>query len=172
MGGSVEHVVVCSPGETDLSTLPVILMGINEDKFRPSMKVLTGGSSMGQCVTSLLSVLHTHYGVVECDITMIQANNTNNNTVDGCSGSDDWRLGRAVEQNIIPCSISSTLSDQVIKVRQSRTMVAVLPIEILPDVFVQLLTAHLTANRENYQQINSITKSTYLVYLHLVILST
>ena len=109
--------VVCSPEMTDLATLPVILMGINEDKFRPSMKVVTGGSSMGQCVTSLLSVLHTHYGVVECDITMVQANN-NNNTVDGCSGSEDWRLGRAVEQNIIPCSITTTLTDQVIKVRQ------------------------------------------------------
>ena len=117
MGGSVEHVVVCSPGETDLSTLPVILMGINEDKFRPSMKVLTGGNSLAQCVTSLLSVLHTHYGVAECDITMIQANN-NNKTVDGCSASDDWRLGRAAEQNIIPSSFCRTLSDQVVKVRR------------------------------------------------------
>ena len=116
VGGTVEHVVVCSPEQTDLASLPVILMGINEDKFRPSMKVVTGGSSIGQCVTSLVSVLHTHYGVVECDITMIQANN-NNKTVDGCSASDDWRLGRAVEQNIIPSSISSPLSDQVIKVR-------------------------------------------------------
>ena len=115
--------MVCSPEQTDLASLPVILMGINEDKFRPSMKVLTGGSSMGQCVTSLLSVLHTHYGVVECDITSVQANN-NNNTVDGCSGSDDWRLGRAVEQNIIPCSISSTLSEQVMKVRQRRSEIS------------------------------------------------
>ena len=109
--------VVCRPEEAGgLDTIPVLLVGINEDKFRPSMKVITGGSSMGQCVTSLMSVLHTHYGVVECDITMVQANN-NKNTVDGCSGSDDWRLGRAVEQNIIPCSISTSLSDQVIKVR-------------------------------------------------------
>ena len=109
--------VICRPEEAgDLDTIPVLLVGINEDKFRPSMKVITGGSSMGQCVTSLMSVLHTHYGVVECDITMVQANN-NKNTVDGCSGSHDWRLGRAVEQNIIPCSISTSLSDQVIKVR-------------------------------------------------------
>ena len=115
----MEHVVVCSPGEMDLSSLPVLLMGVNEDKFRPSMKVITGGSSIGQCVTSLVSVLHTHYGVAECDITMIQANN-NNFTVDGCSASEDWRLGRAVEQNIIPCSITTSLSDQVIKVRQWR----------------------------------------------------
>ena len=115
--------VLCSPEMTDLGTLPVILMGINEDKFRPSMKVVTGGSSMGQCVTSLLSVLQTHYGVVECDITMVQANN-NNNTVDGCSGTEDWRLGRAVEQNIIPCSITTTLSDQVIKVRQWRSEIS------------------------------------------------
>ena len=126
VGGTVEHVVVCSPGESDLSSLPVILMGLNEDKFRPSMKVVTGGSSIGQCVTSLVSVLHTHYGVVECDITMIQANNNNynSNTVDGCSGSDDWRLGRAVEQNIIPCSTSSTLSDQLMKVRQRRSEIS------------------------------------------------
>ena len=117
LSGTVEHVVVCRPEEAgDLDTIPVLLVGINEDKFRPSMKVITGGSSMGQCVTSLMSVLHTHYGVVECDITMVQANN-NKNTVDGWSGSDDWRLGRAVEQNIIPCSISTSLSDQVIKVR-------------------------------------------------------
>ena len=118
MGGTVEHVVVCRPGEMDLGTTPVILMGVNEDRFRPSMKVMTGGSSMGGCVTSLLSVLQTHYGVAECDITMIQANTTTSNTVDACSSSDDWRLGRGVEQNIIPSSsITSALSDQLCKVR-------------------------------------------------------
>ena len=121
VSGSVEHVVVCQPqgakGEGgEENNLPVILVGVNEDNFRPSMKVLLGGSSLGQCVSTLLSVLQTNFGVVECDITMIQAN-TNNNTLDGRTDNiDDWRAGRGAGQNIIPSNNNSALTEEVVKV--------------------------------------------------------
>ena len=118
--GTVEHVVICSPekavsGErtsidndnftlyhyTDSATLPLLLMGVNEETLRPSMKVLSGGTSIGHCVAALLSLLRSgevvfvllyrvicsfNFEVAEVDITSVQAATQDTNIVDGVTG--------------------------------------------------------------------------------------
>ena len=42
VAGTVEHVVLCSQGTGD--TAPLLLVGLNEDTFRPSMKVVYSNS--------------------------------------------------------------------------------------------------------------------------------
>ena len=83
------------------------------------MKVILAGTSTGQCVATLLGVLQTNFGVAECHLTMIQANTkTDTNTLDDRAEGDmrDWRLGRGAVQNIIPCTNSDSLSEEVLQV--------------------------------------------------------
>ena len=107
--------VLCWRGDTH----PVILVGLNEDTFRPSMKVILAGTSTGQCVSTLLGVLQTNFGVADCSLTMIQANTANNtNSLDDRVEGElrDWRLGRGAAQNIIPSNNGHSLSEEVLKV--------------------------------------------------------
>ena len=127
--GTVEHVVICSPerpvsGErtsidndnftlyhyTDSATLPLLLMGVNEETLRPSMKVLSGGTSIGHCVAALLSLLRSgevvfvllhrvlfsfNFEVAEVDITSVQAATQDTNIVDGVTGeAQHYNLSR------------------------------------------------------------------------------
>ena len=82
-------------------------------------KVINGGTSIGHCISTLLSVVHFNFEVSEFDITTVQAA-TDNNIVDGVIETDsvddqnNWRLGRA-DNNIIPFRNSETMKE-VIKV--------------------------------------------------------
>ena len=86
---------------TDSATLPLLLMGVNEETLRPSMKVLSGGTSIGHCVAALLSLLRSgvvvfvslyrvlcsfNFEVAEVDITSVQAATQDTNIVDGVTG--------------------------------------------------------------------------------------
>ena len=116
----MEHVVICSPEKavsgkrtsidndnftlyhyTDSATLPLLLMGVNEETLRPSMKVLSGGTSIGHCVAALISLLRSgevvfvslyrvicsfNFEVAEVDITSVQAATQDTNIVDGVTG--------------------------------------------------------------------------------------
>lgn len=125
----------------------MLLPGLNEDSFRPSMKVLNGGTSLGHCVSTLLSVIHANFGVEEFDITSVQAATENNNIVDGVTseaeGPGDWRLGRA-DNNIIPFHNTKTLKEiaKVVpdysgRLSSSGFLVPTFPVSVL-DVQIKL----------------------------------
>jgi len=148
--GTVEHVIICNPSQSlsDFESLPLLLMGINEDTFRPSMKVINGGTSIGHCISTLLSVINFNFEVSEFDITTIQAA-TDNNIVDGVTDNinvddqNNWRLGRA-DNNIIPFKNSATMKeinkivpDYVGRLSSSSFLVPTFPISVL-DVQIKL----------------------------------
>ena len=77
------------------------------------LKVINGGTSIGHCISTLLSVIHFNFEVSEFDITTVQAA-TDNNIVDGVNDNVDdqnnLRLGRA-DNNIIPFKNSATMKE-------------------------------------------------------------
>ena len=83
-----------------------------DDSF---LKVINGGTSIGHCISTLLSVIHFNFEVSEFDITTVQAA-TDNNIVDGVTDKinvddqNNWRLGRA-DNNIIPFKNSATMKE-------------------------------------------------------------
>ena len=132
---------------SDFESLALLLPGLNEDTFRPSMKVLNGGTSLGHCISTLLSVIHANFGVEEFDITSVQAATENNNIVDGVmsegEGPADWRLGRA-DNNIIPFNNTRTLKEiaKVVpdysgRLTSSGFLVPTFPVSVL-DVQIKL----------------------------------
>lgn len=97
--GGAKLVVISAPS----SDAPMFVMGVNEDKFRPNMTVISNASCTTNCLAPLAKVINNEFGIVEGLMTTVHATTATQKTVDGPSGKD-WRGGRGAAQNVIPSS--------------------------------------------------------------------
>lgn len=95
---SVKKVIISAPAKDDS---PMFVMGVNNDQYDPSMKVISGASCTTNCLAPLAKVLNDNYGIEMGLMTTIHSTTASQKTVDGTS-KKDWRGGRASEGNIIP----------------------------------------------------------------------
>lgn len=94
-----KKVIISAPGKN----CPTFVMGVNEDKYEPSMKVVSNASCTTNCLAPLVKVIDDVYGVEEGLMSTIHSTTATQLTVDGIS-KKDWRGGRAASANIIPSS--------------------------------------------------------------------
>ncbi len=97
---SVKKVIISAPAKDDS---PMFVMGVNNETYDPSMKVISNASCTTNCLAPLAKVLNDKYGIEMGLMTTIHSTTASQKTVDGTS-SKDWRGGRASEGNIIPSS--------------------------------------------------------------------
>ena len=95
------QVVILSGPSKDAT--PMFVMGVNNDKYTPDIKVLSNASCTTNCLAPIAKVLNDKWGIVEGLMTTIHACTATQKTVDGF-GKKDWRSGRAAFDNIIPAS--------------------------------------------------------------------
>jgi len=95
----VKKVVITSPS----SDVPMFVMGVNQDKYDTSMKIVSNASCTTNCLAPLAKVLNDKWGIASGLMTTVHATTATQKTVDGLSNKD-WRGGRAASTNIIPSS--------------------------------------------------------------------
>ena len=94
-----KKVIISAPSKD----APMFVMGVNNDKYDPSMTIVSNASCTTNCLAPLAKVINDNFGIKDGLMTTVHSTTAAQKTVDGAS-KKDWRGGRAAAANIIPSS--------------------------------------------------------------------
>lgn len=105
------RVIISAPAK-DEGVTPTIVLGVNQNKYK-SQKIISNASCTTNCITPVMAVLHSRFGIKKAYMTTIHSYTAEQNLVDGPppgGKSNDLRRARAAAVNIIPTTTGAAVS--------------------------------------------------------------
>jgi len=151
--GGAKKVIISAPSKD----APTFVVGVNLDKYDPSMTVVSNASCTTNCLAPLAKVINDKFGIAEGLMTTCHATTATQKTVDGPSGKD-WRSGRGAGQNIIPASTGAAKAVTLVIPELKGKLTGMSFRVPTPDVSVVDLTCRL-AKEATYDEIKNAVKA-------------
>ena len=100
LAAGAPKVLLSAPVKGDQPIDAMIVLGVNDDVIKPTMRLVSNASCTTNCVAPMAKVLHEQFGIVEGLLVTTHAYTSSQQLVDGIH--KDPRRARAGAQNIIP----------------------------------------------------------------------
>jgi len=104
----VHGVILCAPPRERPDA--TIVIGVNDDRLRPSDRIVSNGSCTAHCAAPVMRILHDAFGIERAFLNTVHAYTNQQRLAD--VPAEDLRSGRAAAENIIP---QTTNAAQVIE---------------------------------------------------------
>ena len=101
-----KRVVISAPAKGDGSS--TIILGVNEDQLENASDVLNNGSCTTNCITPVMAVLESHFGIEKAMMTTVHSYTSDQRLQD--APHKDLRRARAAAESIIPTSTGASIA--------------------------------------------------------------
>jgi glyceraldehyde 3-phosphate dehydrogenase len=100
IAAGAKKVILSAPPKED--DIPVYLIGVNENEYKPDENIISNGSCTTNCLAPMIKVLDEKFGVEKGFMTTVHSYTNDQRILD--LPHKDLRRARAAAQNIIPTS--------------------------------------------------------------------